>query len=68
MHTSFEHQVCDDVQDPGRENEWGGEYGPYVIGRLSTTATDGEGDLTFVLSTWNPYNTVLMSSRVRVAE
>jgi hypothetical protein len=65
MHTSFEHDQCDDVSDPGRENEWGGEYGPYVVSRLSAEATGDEGEVVFVLSTWNPYNTVLMGSRVR---
>jgi len=68
MHTSFEHDACDDVSDPGRENEWGGEYGPYIVSRLSTAATDDAGELVFVMSTWNPYNTVLMASRVRVTE
>jgi len=56
---------ADAVQDPGRENEWGGEYGPYLIPRL-TTVDRSDVTLYFVMSTWNPYNTVLMRTRVRL--
>lgn len=66
IHTSHEVRTCDQVHDPGRENEWGGNYGPYQIARFA------QGDAAaarvyFVLSTWNPYNTVLMTSTLRVA-
>jgi hypothetical protein len=61
MHASWDSQICDYVYDPGRATDWGGEYGPYVISKFA------KGDSTqttiyFVLSTWNPYNTVLMKS------
>jgi hypothetical protein len=67
MHASWDSQVCDYVYDPGRATDWGGEYGPYVISRFA------KGDATrttiyFVMSTWNPYNTVLMKSTLVLAD
>ena len=61
MHVSWDYRNCDSVHDPGREREWGGEYGPYMIPRFT------QGDAThttiyYVMSTWNPYNVVLMKS------
>lgn len=61
MHTSYEFMVCDSVHDPGRENEWGGEYGPYqfehfAIGDAQSTT------IYFTMSTWNPYQVVLMKA------
>lgn len=61
IHTSWEFATCDSVHDPGRENEWGGEYGPYLINQY-TTGTPGRSTIYFVMSTWNPYRTVLMQS------
>ena len=56
----------DQLSDPGREYEVGGEYGPYVINRytkvLENDGTKQKVALYFVLSTWNPYNTVLMQA------
>jgi hypothetical protein len=66
MHASWDSRICDYVYDPGRATEWGGEYGPYVISRYTkgdTTSTT----IYFVMSTWNPYNTVLMKSRLALA-
>jgi hypothetical protein len=65
MHTSWEFRNCDSVHDPGREREWGGEYGPYVISPY-TVGTSGISTIYFVMSTWNPYNTMLMRSTLRV--
>ena len=48
----------DGLSDPGREHEWGGEYGPYVIERYTRALPGGRAAIYFVLSTWNPYNTV----------
>ncbi|MBN1945326.1 MAG: DUF4185 domain-containing protein [Bradymonadales bacterium] len=61
IHTSHLVQQCDEVHDPGRENEWGGEYGPYQIAPLAESI-DGGSAVYFVMSTWNPYNVVLMRS------
>lgn len=61
MHVNWESRVCDSVHDPGRENEWGGEYGPYLFEEMSTKV-DSFVHLYYTLSTWNPYTTVLMRS------
>jgi hypothetical protein len=64
MHVSWKQQQCDSVHDEGREDVWGGEYGPYPIERF----TRQEGDFTllyFLMSTWNPYNTVLMQTKLQ---
>ena len=58
MHVSWDSRTCDSVHDPGREREWGGEYGPYVISRY-TEGNNNQSTIYFVMSTWNPYNTVL---------
>jgi hypothetical protein len=50
----------DGVSDPGREDEWGGEYGPYVIDRYTRALPGNRCAVYFVMSTWNPYNTVEM--------
>jgi Domain of unknown function (DUF4185) len=60
----------DGVSDPGREREWGGEYGPYLISRyIRAVATDRQdvrqARIYFVMSTWNPYNTVLMTATIQ---
>jgi hypothetical protein len=55
----------DGLYDPGRLGEWGGEYGPYIIHRFTRDASVPGGgrraQIYFVMSTWNPYNTVLMT-------
>ena len=61
----FMHQTlpaaCDHVSDPGRENRLGDAYAPYVISRYTRgDAAAGTSTLYFVMSTWNPYNTVVM--------
>jgi hypothetical protein len=61
---SWDSQICDYVYDPGKSTVWGGEYGPYVISSFSkgnATSTT----IYFVMSTWNPYNTVLMKSTLK---
>ena len=64
MHVDWQFSRCDSVHDPGRQNEWGGEYGPYqfenfAIGNDSTTT------IYYTLSTWNPYTVVLMKSTLK---
>jgi hypothetical protein len=64
MHAGFPHEKCDDVSDPGREKEWGGEYGPYqfedlAIGNSSYTT------IYFTMSTWNPYTVELMKTTLQ---
>jgi hypothetical protein len=53
----------DGLSEPGREETWGGEYGPYLIPALSRVDA-GTLDLAWVLSSWNPYQVHLMRSIV----
>lgn len=57
----------DTVHNPGRQDEWGGEYGPYMFKELAT-GTDNRTTIYWTLSTWNPYVTVLMKSQLQVAD
>jgi hypothetical protein len=66
MHASWDDRVCDYVYDPGRATDWGGEYGPYVISRF-TNGDNARTTIYFVMSTWNPYNTMLMKSTLTLA-
>jgi hypothetical protein len=64
IHTSWTFQKCDNVQDPGHENEWGGEYGPYQFETLAT-GNDTSTTIYFTMSTWNPYTVVLMKATLQ---
>jgi hypothetical protein len=55
----------DRLSDPGREHEWGGEYGPYLIHRYTRAISQTLAQVYFVMSTWNPYNTVLMTATIQ---
>jgi len=48
----------------------GGAYAPYLVERWTVThlrqVGDGDLDLYYLLSTWNPYVVVLMTSRVQI--
>jgi hypothetical protein len=59
IHTSWMSSICDSVHDAGRENEWGGEYGPYLFENFAE-GSNGWTRIYFTLSTWNPYTVVLM--------
>jgi len=61
MHVSTDSQICDAVSDPGREKDWAGEYGPYMI-PSSFTGDGDQSTIYFVMSTWNPYTVELMKS------
>ncbi len=66
MHASWrDHGRADTVHDLDRENEWGGEYGPYLIPKF-TRRDRSQVTVYYVLSTWNPYNTHLMRSTFRL--
>jgi hypothetical protein len=70
MHVSWKDRQCDHVQDdmfaPGafRDDEYGGEYGPYQITRYTKALSNGNCELYFVLSTWNPYQVMLMRTAI----
>ncbi|RYG36952.1 DUF4185 domain-containing protein [bacterium] len=62
MHVSWKSDRVDSVHDPRRENDYGGEYAPYMIPKFSKK----NGTIYFVMSTWNPYNVVLMRAKLEV--
>jgi hypothetical protein len=60
MHISAEFkQKKDRLSDPKREDEWGGEYGPSIMSRF-TTVVDGHCRISYTMSTWNPYQVLVM--------
>lgn len=63
IHASWRRQQCDRVHDPGREQEWGGEYAPYQFEHFATGDAHSS-TLYFTLSTWNPYTVVLMRAKI----
>jgi Domain of unknown function (DUF4185) len=68
MHIRWDVSRVDWVQDDAflsgrRDNEYGGEYGPYQIKRFSGGSRDSF-DLFFTMSTWNPYQSMLMRTRL----
>ena len=65
MHVSWDYKRLDAVHDPGREREWGGCYGPYLIQRFCRS-DPRRATLRFLLSVWNPYTVVLMETQVEV--
>ncbi len=64
MHTIPSFRQCDSVNDPGQENTWGGEYGPYQFEDFAI-GTDNTTTIYFTMSTWNPYTVVLMKATLR---
>jgi len=67
MHAGFPHEKCDEVSDPNREKEWGGEYGPYQFEDLAV-GSDTSTIIYFTMSTWNPYTVVLMKATLQKTE
>lgn len=57
--------ACDNLSDPGRLGEYGGEYAPYFISRF-TTGNAMTSTFYYTLSTWNPYTEVVMKSTIQV--
>lgn len=65
IHVSHDFDDCDNVHDAGRENEWGGEYGPYQFENLAV-GDDTSTTIYFTMSTWNPYTVVLMKASLQL--
>lgn len=67
MHVSWKVRRCDflhhDHANRG-EDEWGGEYGPYQIGHMAKGVEGQYTQIYFLMSTWNPYQVVLMTTRL----
>jgi hypothetical protein len=54
----------DGLGEYARRDEWGGEYGPYLVPRWFTDEGNGAIGLTYTLSSWNPYQAHLIRSVV----
>jgi Domain of unknown function (DUF4185) len=66
MHiSSKEKKNADALSDPTREAEWGGEYGPYLMARF-TAEIDGHCRIYYTMSTWNPYQVMVMRSDLKL--
>ena len=50
----------DGLSEPGRENEWGGEYGPYLVPEWFSSPEPGVYSIVYTLSSWNPYQVHLI--------
>jgi len=50
----------DGLSEAGREDEWGGEYGPYLIPEWFASPSPGVYSIVYTLSSWNPYQVHLM--------
>lgn len=62
MHVSSKFKIEHDaIGDPDRDEVWGGAYGPYIMGRF-TTGPEGRCRVYYTLSTWNPYQVVIVRS------
>ncbi|MBN2024668.1 MAG: DUF4185 domain-containing protein [Pirellulales bacterium] len=57
--------TADGLQDPGRAGTWGGEYGPYIMARYTTGDAAG-CRLYYTMSTWNPYQVVVMRTDLKL--
>ena len=67
MHISAKFKEKHDaLSDPERADEWGGEYGPYIMSRFTSEA-DGHCRIYYTMSTWNPYQVVVMRSDLKLA-
>lgn len=67
MHISSKFKKnADNLSDPNEEEKWGGEYGPYIMVRY-TIMVDGNCRIYYTMSTWNPYQVMVMRSDLRLA-
>lgn len=63
--SDFKTDKPDVLSDPGREAMWGGEYGPYIMTRY-TTGGKGRCRIFYSLSTWNPYQAMVMQTDLKL--
>jgi hypothetical protein len=57
---------ADNLSDRNREEKMGAEYGPYIMSRY-TRATGQGCRVYFTMSTWNPYQVVVMQTDLTLA-
>jgi hypothetical protein len=57
----------DGLSDPNRSGTWGGEYGPFIMSRY-TTGTEGKCLIYYTMSTWNPYQVMVMQSDLKLTQ
>lgn len=67
LHASWQKGRKDNFHDKGLENRWGGPYAPYFIERF-TTGDKERCSIYYTMSTWNPYQVVLMRSDIGFPE
>ena len=65
IHASWLSRWCDTVNDFGRGFTSGGMYGPYMLPGFFT-GDDKKTTIYYTMSTWNPYQVVLMKSTLAV--
>ncbi len=58
-------QQGDTFSDLNREAVWGGAYGPFIMSRF-TSRVDGNCRIYYTMSTWNPYQVVVMRSDLKL--
>ena len=56
---------ADALSDANRDDTWGGEYGPYIMSRF-TSGAEGQSRIYYTMSTWNPYQVVVMQSDLKL--
>jgi hypothetical protein len=64
--SNFKGVTGDSFHDPKRPLVWGGEYGPYLMTRYMR-GDAGQCRIYYTMSTWNPYQVVIMRSDFRLA-
>lgn len=57
---------CQAVSDPHDPEVAGDPYAPYLIAKFSRGVAGSHSDIYFMMSTWNPYNVVLMKARLKL--
>lgn len=63
VNTAWQGKQWDVFSAPGRQNDWGGPYGPYLIPRFFQ-GDQNRVTIVYAMSTWNPYQVVLMQSDI----
>jgi len=56
------------LYDAGRGEEWGGEYGPYLVSRFTRADGTNRARIAFALSTWNPYQAHLFTATLELTD